>query len=147
MIITPRMHLLVLYYLRKFASSLFCHISNNTFTYCPRQNLSLIIFYSFAYNDVFYFLLGAITKNLNLLSKQAKTVAIESNVAMEQGGNPGDRARGYIILRRRVAAPFGWTTVCLLITALLVMCIGIMCGLSIYKKYASAPMYRFRTGW
>ncbi|XP_058803397.1 integral membrane protein 2B [Phymastichus coffea] len=53
----------------------------------------------------------------------------------------------YLILSSNALRPSAMTTLCLFMTAIIVMSIGIIGGLCIYKLYARDQMQRFRTGW
>nr|CAD7431200.1 unnamed protein product [Timema monikensis] len=52
----------------------------------------------------------------------------------------------YLVLRTRARRVTTATTVCLFLTALLVMTIGIIGGVYLYRQFARAQMHRFR-GW
>ncbi|XP_031778592.1 integral membrane protein 2C [Nasonia vitripennis] len=53
----------------------------------------------------------------------------------------------YLILSSNALRPSAMTTLCLFMTAIIVMSIGIIGGLCIYKLYARDQMHRFRTAW
>lgn len=67
----------------------------------------------------------------------------------EAQNSKGDLAGHYLILRSRARYEYrnAMTTICLFFTALLVMSIGIIGGVYIYRQYARAQMHRFHTGW
>ncbi|XP_033227022.1 integral membrane protein 2A isoform X2 [Belonocnema kinseyi] len=58
-----------------------------------------------------------------------------------------DLAGHYLILQHHALRPSAMTTMCLFITAILVMSIGIIGGVYIYRQYGRAQMHRLRTGW
>lgn len=58
-----------------------------------------------------------------------------------------DMAGHYLILQQHALRPSAMTTLCLFITAILVMSIGIIGGVYIYRQYGRAQMHRLRTGW
>lgn len=58
-----------------------------------------------------------------------------------------DLAGHYLILQHHALRPSAMTTVCLFFTAILVMSIGIIGGVYIYRQYGRAQMHRLRTGW
>ncbi|KAJ8679428.1 hypothetical protein QAD02_015215 [Eretmocerus hayati] len=55
--------------------------------------------------------------------------------------------RRYLILSNNPLRPSSMSTLCVFMTAVIVMSIGIMGGLCIYKIYARDQMHRLRTGW
>ena len=58
-----------------------------------------------------------------------------------------DASGHYLILQNHSIRPSTMTTVCLFFTAILVMSIGIIGGVYIYRQYGRAQMHRLRTGW
>jgi len=62
------------------------------------------------------------------------------------GGNAGLNERYHYILRNRAARVSSATMLCLLITALLVMTVGLFGGLYIYKQVSRARLQKWR-GW
>lgn len=63
-----------------------------------------------------------------------------------QQGNPARTTHYVLRCRQRAKRLYSLTTLCLFLTALLVMSIGVIGGVYIYKQYARVQMHRFR-GW
>ncbi|XP_015607752.1 uncharacterized protein LOC107273760 [Cephus cinctus] len=85
--------------------------------------------------------------------KMEQPLVVEENPTEDAKVDPeaqvpkGDLAGHYLILRSRGHHPNAITTISLFFTALLVMSIGIIGGVYIYRQYGRPQMHRFRTGW
>lgn len=82
-----------------------------------------------------------LVENIHTEFPEVKGADVEKGSA-----GPGGDPRLLIIRRPLVRRSSSATTVCLFLTAVFVMCCGIIAGVYLYRQFAFAQMHRFR-GW